>query len=364
MEVVKQQTCSCQQCGAQLKFDLKDQVLTCPYCQHQQTIEQSDQGVYERDLVFALEQQSQVAASEPIHGFNCEQCGGYNQIQSYQSAGLCLYCNAPYVLDQVQSEQHLMPQALLPFSISQESAQREIKKWLHSLWFAPTGLKRIAKVSDKLKGIYYPFWTFDANSSTYYEGQRGTHYYTNETYTTTENGKSVTRTRRVQHTRWVNVSGRIENSFDDVLVAANTALPETKLDALSPWLLDRLIPYDKDYLRGYVAQSYNVPLRRGFDNAKQAMAGEIRRGICNQIGGDDQRVTNMQPHYRDLSYKYILLPIWLGVFRYHKKSYQILVNARTGEVQGERPYSWPKITLAVILAASLAYGVWRFFSVF
>ncbi|MFO6422050.1 hypothetical protein [Motilimonas sp. KMU-193] len=357
-----QQTCSCQQCGAQLHFEVTAQGLICPYCQHQQDIKQSQQPVLEQNLIAALEQQSQVAAAEPIHGFDCKQCGGYNQIQAYQSAGHCVYCNAPYVLDQVQSIEHLTPQALLPFSISQETAQREVKKWLHGLWFAPTGLNRLAKVNDKLKGIYYPFWTFDANSATYYEGQRGTHYYTNETYTTTENGKSVTRTRRVQHTRWENVSGRIENSFDDVLVAANTALPEAKLDALSPWLLDRLVPYDKDYLRGYVAQSYNVPLKRGFENAKQAMANEIRRTICYQIGGDDQRVTNMQPRYFDLSYKYILLPIWLGVFRYNRKSYQILVNARTGEVQGERPYSWPKILLAVISASTIAYGMWRFFS--
>ncbi len=362
MEVVKQQTCSCQKCGAQLHFEVAQQELVCPYCQHQQRIKQTQRYVVEQDLYSALDQQSQTAAVEPIHGFDCKQCGGYNRIQGYQSAGLCLYCNAPYVLEQVQSSQHLTPQAVLPFSINQESAQRSVKKWLKGLWFAPIGLHRLAKVNDKLKGIYYPYWTFDANSSTYYEGQRGTYYYTNETYTATENGKTVTRTRQVRHTRWKDVSGQIGNSFDDVLVPANTALPNKKLNALSPWQLEQLIPYQKEYLSGFVAQSYNVPLRRGFEQAKQIMARAIERAICKQIGGDEQRVTHMQPQYRDLSYKYILLPIWLGVFRYKEKSYQILVNARTGEVQGNRPYSWPKILATAAFVSVIAFYLWSSYS--
>jgi hypothetical protein len=34
-------------------------------------------------------------------------------------------------------------------------------------------------------------------------------------------------------------------------------------------------------------------------------------------------------------------------YRYHDRPYQVFVNGATGEVQGERPYSWVKITLAV-----------------
>jgi len=45
------------------------------------------------------------------------------------------------------------------------------------------------------------------------------------------------------------------------------------------------------------------------------------------------------------------LPVWIGAYRFQGKVYQVAVNARTGEVQGERPYSAAKIALliAVIL---------------
>ncbi len=55
-------------------------------------------------------------------------------------------------------------------------------------------------------------------------------------------------------------------------------------------------------------------------------------------------------NYTDTTYKYILLPVWLSIYRYGDKVYRFVVNARTGEVHGERPYSAIKIALAVIAA--------------
>ena len=358
MDPLMSQTVDCSQCGAHLTFDSRNVGLTCPYCGHLQDIVKIDAPVTEQDLYQTLQQQSETAASEPVTGFDCEVCGAFNRVALYQMAGKCLYCDAPFVLEQVKTFDNLQPQGLLPFSISQEAAQREVKKWLKGLWFAPSKLKRIGHANEQLKGIYFPFWTFDANSSTYYEGQRGTYYYTTETYTEEVNGKSVRRTRQVRHTRWHFVSGRVNNCFDDVLVAANRGLPEDKLDALSPWHLDRLVPYQKEFIVGYYAQSYNVPLKRGFESAKQAMAEQIRGTINDDIGGDEQRISQMNPVYQDLTYKYILLPVWLSAFRYNNKHYQVLVNARTAEVQGERPYSWIKIAAAIIGGGGLVAGVW------
>ena len=90
------------------------------------------------------------------------------------------------------------------------------------------------------------------------------------------------------------------------------------------------------------------------------MSPTIRQTICRDIGGDEQRISSSQTRYDDISFKYILLPIWLSAFRYQNKVYRFLVNARTGEVQGERPYSWIKITLAA-LAAAAAIGTIIFF---
>ena len=43
---------------------------------------------------------------------------------------------------------------------------------------------------ETVDGIYVPYWTFDAHTESDYTGERGDAYYTTETYTTTENGRS------------------------------------------------------------------------------------------------------------------------------------------------------------------------------
>lgn len=53
--------------------------------------------------------------------------------------------------------------------------------------------------------------------------------------------------------------------------------------------------------------------------------------------------------------------MWLLAYRYKDKVYQVMINGATGEVQGERPYSWIKITLAVLAAAVVA-GVIAYFA--
>ena len=62
----------------------------------------------------------------------------------------------------------------------------------------------------------------------------------------------------------------------------------------------------------------------------------------------------------DVTFKHVLLPVWVAAYKYRGQSYRFVVNGQTGKVQGERPWSWIKITLAVIAAAivigALAYG--------
>ena len=74
----------------------------------------------------------------------------------------------------------------------------------------------------------------------------------------------------------------------------------------------------------------------------------------SRIGGDEQRIDSINSRYDAISFKHLLLPVWLLAYRYHDKVYQVVVNASTGEVQGERPYSWIKITLFVLGIAAVA----------
>jgi hypothetical protein len=124
--------------------------------------------------------------------------------------------------------------------------------------------------------------------------------------------------------------------------------------------LHDLVPYEPAYLAGHKAQRYQIGLEQGFETAKQAMAPAIEQDVRRDIGGDEQRVHSIDTRYDDISFKHLLLPVWVSAYRYDKRAYQVLVNARTGEVQGDRPYSFWKIAGAIVAALVLIATVYLF----
>jgi hypothetical protein len=144
-------------------------------------------------------------------------------------------------------------------------------------------------------------------------------------------------------------------------VLASTSLPKRYTDALEPWDLSALEPYQPEFLAGFRAEAYSVELRDGYTEARGYMDRVILRDVKFDIGGDRQRVHNIDTQVSDVTFKHILLPVWLAAYRYRGKSYRFVVNGRTGAVQGERPWSAWKIGFAVVLgliaAAAVGYVV-------
>jgi hypothetical protein len=205
--------------------------------------------------------------------------------------------------------------------------------------------------SAKLVGVYVPYWTYDAMTQSSYSGERGDAYYVQVPYTATVNGRHVTRMRSERRIRWTPAHGNVSRFFDDVLVGASESLPRQITDALAPWDLDALVPYDERYLSGFRSEVYQVGLDQGFQRATQVIAAAIRNDVARDIGGDAQRIHDVQTSYSKQTFKHVLLPIWSAAFRYREKTYRFVVNGRSGKVQGERPYSVWKIVSAIIGAA-------------
>lgn len=65
----------------------------------------------------------------------------------------------------------------------------------------------------------------------------------------------------------------------------------------------------------------------------------------------------MNTNYKDIKFKHLLLPVFVSAYKFNGKLYQFLVNGRTGEIQGQRPYSWIKITLTVIGISSVIAAI-------
>ncbi|MCU0420569.1 MAG: hypothetical protein MUC38_13030 [Cyclobacteriaceae bacterium] len=249
----------------------------------------------------------------------------------------------------------------LPFGVEEKAARQNFARWLKSLWFAPDVLKHYADRADRLAGMYLPYWTFDCQTQTRYTGQRGEDYVVNESYTVVENGHHVTKTRAVTKTRWYSASGTVSNSFDDLLIEATRSLRPDKLRVLEPWDVRLLVPYDDKYLSGFRTETYAVGVKEGYQQAKGRMEPVIESAIRSDIGGDRQTIQYTNVTYQNPTFKHILLPVWISAYRYEGKLYQFLINARTGKVTGDRPYSTMKIALAVI-AVILFVAILFFFA--
>ncbi len=350
----------CPNCGNELEFSAAHHGLYCTHCGTEQAVLRDPDFVPSGSdyLEVLAELDANAEATEHI-AIDCDNCAAHIELPENVVADRCPYCDSPVVAAAL-STRALRPTAVLPFRISREEAAEHYRKWLNSRWFMPNKVKREARIR-KFKGIYMPHWTYDDNTVTSYTGRRGEYYWVDVNYTTTENGKTVQKTRRERRTRWYPAAGTVYDYFKNLLVPANRTLPEELVEELTPWGLDALEGYQPDYIRGHQEQSYALPLTAGFEEAKKLMEPTIRESIRLDIGGDEQQILTASTYYKNISFKLILLPAWENHFEFQNKTYVFLVNARTGEVQGKRPWSAVKLTFfilfLVVLAAVLGYFI-------
>lgn len=343
----------CAQCGAILNYAVGTRSLECQYCGHRNAIERSRETIREIDFHSALRDlQTSAVIATTEQGISCPNCAAHFELDAHVHAGECPFCGTPVVTETSKSKP-IKPKGLLPFSVTDVQAHEAYQRWLAKRWFAPNALKKYARSDAGLNGVYVPYWTYDSDTSTAYRGQRGEVYYVTQRYTTTHNGRRVTRTRRVPKIRWYPASGRTTRHFDDVLVGATRTLPRKITDWLAPWDLQNLEPYTEDYLAGFSSEVYQVNLDEGFSVAQNTMDEVIRSDVRHAIGGDQQRIHSVSTRHSDTTFKHILLPLWTAGFQYGGKTYRFVVNGRTGKVRGERPYSKIKIALAVVSGAAL-----------
>lgn len=346
----------CKDCGANLKYLPGTPFLNCEYCGAKNEIEQEQKTeVIENDFESFLNEQAHKEDKQEVSTVKCSNCAASTTLKPNTTSGTCPYCDTALVINNATTSSIIKPSHLLPFKIERKKAGEEFVKWVGGLWFAPNKLKQYAQHStERLNGIYMPYWTYDTNTVSQYTGMRGDHYYVTESY---RDSNGNTQTRQVQKTRWTGASGTVYNKFDDVLIVSSRSLPEKLANELEPWDLHELVSYNDKYLSGFVTESYQVNLKEGFEKCKQRIDGPIRASVNHDIGGDVQQITTLSNQYNNITFKHVLLPVWLSAYKYNDKVYRFMINARTGEVQGERPYSAAKIALLVLTMIAVGVGI-------
>ncbi len=339
-----------------MAYDPGRSALACAACGHARvlpapTSDEQAQALREQDYEDALRR---LAAREPhlqARVVDCPACGAQTRFDGHVVGDRCAFCASPLLVAQAHEERLIPPQAVLPFALDRGAAQQVFARWVRSRWFAPDALKRTVAQADGIRGVYLPWWTFDATTFSTYRGERGTQ---RQVADERAGGQQARRTV----VDWQPAAGVVQVGFDDILVVGSPSIPPHLARVLDQWDLARLRPPAPDLLAGFTVEVYRHGLEQGFAEARGRMQGAIDGAIRRDIGGDQQRIHARQTLVEDIRFKHLLLPVWVGSYRYGGKAWQVVVNGQSGEVEGDRPYSAIKIALAVLVALLLlALGV-------
>ena len=349
---------ACINCGAELRYQPGTSNISCAYCGHQEAIAVDENGFEELELYPYLKEMGAQKHSEEISMLHCKNCGANQHVEENYKSLHCVYCTMPLILEDVYKEDWILPGAVLPFQIDQKKSFQIFKKWVDSLWFAPNNLKKAALDPQFTKGLYLPYWTFDAQLQASYSGQRGEYYYETQRVRNSQ-GKTVS--KRVRKTRWYPASGNISGFVDDTLVEASKQKKGRIPSKIARWNLKLLKPFNSSFLSGFVTEKYTIPLNQGHLSAK-GEAKHIAERWCRQdIGGDTQRVTSMDMNLSKETFKHILLPVYVSAYRFNSKEYNFFINGENGTISGTRPYSFWKIFFTVVLVLAII-GLIAFFA--
>lgn len=342
---------ACVECGGDVAWDAAKQALVCPYCGTvvPGKIQPDGQTIQEHDLAEALQRvpDDQRGWRENKTAVKCQSCNAISIFDPSRVAQRCDFCGSPAIVPYEETKDPIRPESVLPFQVPESKVRDDIHHWYGSRWFAPNKLKKIAQ-TDTLKGVYLPYWTFDAQADATWTAESGYYYYVSETFT---NSEGKTETKQVQKVRWEPSRGQVHHFFDDTLVPGTVGIDSGLLGQIEPFpTTNQLQPYDPSFIRNWVVERYQIDLSQAAERSQGRMEDELRAICAAQVPGDTYRNLQVDSHYHERTFKHILLPIWLLTYTYGPKVFQVLVNGFTGKIAGKHPFSWIKIILAVVAA--------------
>jgi hypothetical protein len=358
-EAIAQKKFSCPACGAEARWDPAKKALVCPFCgtispAQVELTPSGEEKIVEHDLATALREipDDQRGWNAKKISVRCQSCQAISVFDPERVAQRCEFCGSSSLVPYEEIKEAFRPESLLPMKVSETQVRDSIRRWYRTRWFAPNKLKTSA-LTDTVKGLYIPYWTFDAQVHADWTAESGYHYYETETYRDA-NGK--THLRQVQKTRWVPSSGSLDHFFDDELVPASRGVQADLLRQVEPFPTKELAPYQPGFLSGWIVERYQIDLIAAAQTARAGMDAELERLCGAEVPGNTYRNLQVDSDYSGQTFKHILTPIWLLTYNYGARAFQVVVNGYTGTIAGRYPKSWIKITLAV-LAAAIAIGI-------
>jgi len=355
-DATAQKRFSCPACGAEAHWNPGKKALVCAYCGTTAPADAElnaagEEVIKEHDLVVAMRaipdsRRGWEAAKTSVR---CQSCQAISVFDAERVSQRCDFCGSNALVPYEEIKEAFRPESLLPMKVSETAVRDSIRKWYGSRWFAPNKLKSSA-LTDTVRGLYIPYWTFDAQVHADWDAESGYYYYVTETY---RDANGHTKTRQVRKIRWQHSSGSVDHFFDDELICASRGVNPQMLRKVEPFPTEALVGYKSGFLAGWVVERYQIDLIKAAETARQQMNEKIIRMCASRVPGDTHRNLQVRPDYSGQTFKHILVPIWLLTYNFGARSFQVLVNGFTGATAGTYPKSWIKITLTVMVVLAV-----------
>lgn len=340
----------CPNCGATVLFDPASGKMHCDYCGYECELPSADaeHEVCEIDFESAVNKESCEWGAEK-KSVECKSCGAVSIYDALETAAVCPFCGSTQVMP-AATDKTIAPGGVCPFVVPKATAGEKFTKWLKRKWFAPKKAKQSAN-PEAFKGVYLPYWTYDAQTTSNFTAKAGYDQQVRK-----KDGGYET------HTTWRHVNGVYQEFIDDETVLASEQHKKSGIKYCEPFKLSKLVPYNPQLLAGFAAERYSIGLKDGWEIAKTSIQSKLRSNINTYVkhhwGCDRVSSVKFSTLYNNITYKYILLPVWISSFKYKEKTYQFVVNGQTGKVGGNSPVSALRVIIAILIGAGIIAGLY------
>lgn len=346
VKTLKETDKKCPCCDGVMNYDPATGGMLCEFCGHTEEVEKQE------DIVKAKEQDFENAENTGNCNWGvekkvivCKFCGGESIYDALETSGECPFCGSNQVME-AKGKDTLAPNGIIPFKIDKKSCGSRFTKWIKGKLFCPNEAKRSAK-PEAFKGVYLPYWTFDADTTTDYTADYGKNR-------TVRDRNGNTRTE----TDWYKTSGVYKQFINDQIVIGTDRHEASVMRGIEPFDTNNSIEYKPEYVSGFASERYSIGVKSAWEKAKNFIQNRIISGIRSKIksekNADEVKNVRTNTVYSNVTYKYLMLPVWISSFKYNGKIYQFYVNGQTGKISGKTPISPYKVAVAVLIGLAVA----------
>ncbi len=330
MSDLKEYKCPC--CGGAIEFDSESQNMKCPYCDTEfepETLKSYDddlksEGNEELDWETNPGDEWKEGEAEGMRVYICNSCGGEIIGDETLAATKCPFCDNAVVM-KGQLSGALKPDFVIPFKLDKQAAKQGYLKHITGKRLLPKVFKDKNHI-DEIKGIYVPFWIFDA------EADADARYRATRVNSWSDSNYIYTKTSYYSITR------KGSMGFDRIPVDGSEKMADDLMESIEPFDFSGAVDFQTAYLAGYFADKYDVDAEQSVARANERVRKTTEQTFAETVQGYATVVPeSVKVRLANGSAKYALYPVWLLNTTYEGNKYTFAMNGQTGKFVGDLP---------------------------